>query len=438
MTKELEVARWDEAVAQVREAMAGGAIETYIHVDGREVYRGPSPGALHWLNANRMAYAMPVNVRISHLFDTDKHPVSGVGSLKTAFPRFRDLRDAPPKLRELLPTESPDEIVRGLIEDHYPQLIPLFYPRVYETIHQYHSPKSMAYWLASVAAQAARFGLESSATAYRLMLPALQPMIEKKMPMFFVSPSLLKAIQLTDFAGDIDWTEMKLPYEHGILMLPRGGYSHPTDGEVSMIVWSRTYKDQDYLPPVLGVPVMRAANTAFAICALCPGKGIWYDSCLNAKFRPTLQLRNLFYRESSDAKFPHLSMTSPADQPLEEKDAEFLEGLGVIAFGTLLAMNARPELVERGKMLKRVQKGDKVREFWSPNIIGSKYKPKREVPSVKAGQFVYAATGQPKGTHASPRMHWRRGHFRQQPCGPQHKERKSLWIEPCLIAAVGA
>ena len=36
------------------------------------------------------------------------------------------------------------------------------------------------------------------------------------------------------------------------------------------------------------------------------------------------------------------------------------------------------------------------------------------------------------GTHASPRMHWRRGHFRQQAFGPKMSERKIIWLEPTL------
>ena len=76
---------------------------------------------------------------------------------------------------------------------------------------------------------------------------------------------------------------------------------------------------------------------------------------------------------------------------------------------------------------------DKLREFWSPNVIGAKYKFKREVPTIVDGKFV---TGQrATGTHASPRLHWRRGHYRNQAFGHQRKERKTIWIEPCLIGA---
>ena len=39
------------------------------------------------------------------------------------------------------------------------------------------------------------------------------------------------------------------------------------------------------------------------------------------------------------------------------------------------------------------------------------------------------------GTHASPKPHWRRGHYRQQPCGHQFTLRKLVFIKPVLVMA---
>jgi hypothetical protein len=92
---------------------------------------------------------------------------------------------------------------------------------------------------------------------------------------------------------------------------------------------------------------------------------------------------------------------------LTEKDQGFVEKLGVITFGTFMAMHAGPELVEPGKLVRRVAKQGKVREFWTPKFVGARYKLRREVPKVVDTQFVYSP-GREQGTHASPRMHWRR------------------------------
>jgi hypothetical protein len=39
--------------------------------------------------------------------------------------------------------------------------------------------------------------------------------------------------------------------------------------------------------------------------------------------------------------------------------------------------------------------------------------------------------GRGEGYEVSP--HWRRGHFRQQPCGPRNQERKLIFLHPVLV-----
>lgn len=43
--------------------------------------------------------------------------------------------------------------------------------------------------------------------------------------------------------------------------------------------------------------------------------------------------------------------------------------------------------------------------------------------------------GVPEGTHASPVMHWRRGHYRRQRYGPGNSQFKTIVIEPVLANA---
>ena len=198
-----------------------------------------------------------------------------------------------------------------------------------------------------------------------------------------------------------------------------------------MLIWARMRKGE-HPPPYRGLPIQTLANDGFAVVGLCPERAVWYDSTFSAAHRRTVRLNNLFYREPGE-DIPRQARNSPLDADLDETDSEFIERLGVVVFGTILAMDARPQLIERGKLLKRAGKGDKVREFWSPNIIGARYKLKREVPRIVDGKFAYAQ--REGGTHASPRMHWRRGHYRNQPYGPGLKEHKQIWIEPCVIGA---
>jgi hypothetical protein len=84
------------------------------------------------------------------------------------------------------------------------------------------------------------------------------------------------------------------------------------------------------------------------------------------------------------------------------------------------AMAARPEYVEGGSRVGTHKKSGA--EIWTPNLIGRKYQSKSD-PNMETG------------THISPRMHWRRGHFRHQAYGVGRMEHKIIWIEPMLIGA---
>jgi hypothetical protein len=88
----------------------------------------------------------------------------------------------------------------------------------------------------------------------------------------------------------------------------------------------------------------------------------------------------------------------------------------------LVVLNTRSSLIEYGSCERpqRFKHGRiRKREIWSPNLIGSQYRP---TPAAES-----------QGTHASPRIHWRRGHIRKQPHGPGRIERKLIWIEPVLV-----
>ena len=93
----------------------------------------------------------------------------------------------------------------------------------------------------------------------------------------------------------------------------------------------------------------------------------------------------------------------------------------------MLALSAVPHMIEYGAQQRPVRiKNDKVVKLslWSPNIIGRNYRIKRE------------AGYEPAGTHASPVMHWRKGHFRRQHHGHNNELIKTIWIEPVLVRGV--
>jgi hypothetical protein len=264
--------------------------------------------------------------------------------------------------------------------------------------------------------------LVSAPAPTQLAYPGLRELIERRMPLMFVAPDLLAAVKDTDYQDDIDWMELHLPYEHGIFVLPRGGLTHPVDGDVAFLYYSRMPAGTYPGPTNVHCPIRKTEDN-FAFLASCPTSPTlaWFDTNLTRHNGRTLtKCRNMFY----DSGYIEREAVCPFDQGLNDVDKTFQEAIGAVVFGLLLVLEARPELTGRESLAKRIPATMKhpVREFWHPNIIGSTYRRK-----------VLAGAVETHGTHASPRAHSRRGHFRQQAHGPKNTLRKTLWIEPMFI-----
>lgn len=119
------------------------------------------------------------------------------------------------------------------------------------------------------------------------------------------------------------------------------------------------------------------------------------------------------------------------DAPQGEVETAFQNKMQMFAVKLMLALTARPNYIKMGSITrpaKTKKRGITRDALWGPNLVGWEYRAQRIRPE-----------GAPAGTHASPRMHWRKGHWRNQPFGPkpwtEASERKLLWIEPVLINA---
>jgi len=336
--------------------------------------------------------------------------------------------DDPAAIQELLraagETRPYQVVIEEILEQNYPEVLNRFYPRRYEGTGKYFSPKMTGVFMAAACLDMIEIPFDRWPTAHRLLYPALHYLISKQMPLLFITPELLRAIQMTDFTDEIDWREMHLPYESGIFVLPRGAYRHPVHGECGFVVYTRNRSGIVPPPwPGLRLPEVELPSDRFCFVALCWNKEMfmWFESNFNAVQGSTVKIRNMFHVDDR-SRYPMIPTFSRVDLPLSEQDKEFLDGLGVIVFGTLLALTARPELLTAAKPIRRVRKKNRPPvEWWSPVLIGKDYR----LSGDKSGT----------GTHASPRLHWRRGHFRMQVHGPRRSFRKQIWIEPTLVGA---
>ena len=120
--------------------------------------------------------------------------------------------------------------------------------------------------------------------------------------------------------------------------------------------------------------------------------------------------------------YGYIDYTGVKDAEGVEADHIATDRVSALMLKLLVVLNTRQTLVEYGTCVRpqRFKHGRvKQRELWSPNLIGWHYRPAQAVEA--------------QGTHAKPRLHWRRGHVRNQPHGPGRTQRRLIWIEPMLV-----
>ncbi len=302
-----------------------------------------------------------------------------------------------------------DEFERQYADDW-----PIVYPRIYEHTGAFHSPRELAADLLGVFLTAARARELHSTLGYldAQALMGASLIASLRVPTFFLARNLLEALAQTRPPEAISWTEMHLPFESAAFIFPRGALRRANSDEMSCLWYARLRKHEIYRNPFA-----RGVTYEVIEDVLC-FRGFLHNSLeslmhsYGANTHPEIHAIDL----SGDDK----AFRGESTAPLNREDHEVLESGISLVLNALLVMLERPQLVVHGAFRgKRSRKGA---EFWTPNIVGKEYR----------AASAHSASSEP-GTH--PRLHWRRGHWRNQPFGPARHERKYLWIEPTLVGA---
>lgn len=125
------------------------------------------------------------------------------------------------------------------MERMFPELWKLCYPRVFEEVGHFYSPKIPAAATFAALSAAMSSNIESMAVQSRMEVMTASKLVHLGMPMFFIAPALLAAIQQTVPPHELEWPYMKLPFEAAIFMLPKDGCAHRENGPCPYIAYSR-------------------------------------------------------------------------------------------------------------------------------------------------------------------------------------------------------
>lgn len=269
-------------------------------------------------------------------------------------------------------------------------------------------------------------------------------------PMFFVEPVLFDACANTTLPEGLRIRDLKLPYEAMTFVFPKGMFADDKEGDVCYVTIDRELKGlyKIQLPFIGREAINESLDDGMLIHTFFPKRGGDFT------LRITDDLfKKGFGRDFHDHTVDPMTGENVSDKACmfnspEDLDAFTLK-LVTIVSSLLMAMECRPDVVERERRIKQIRRGEGA-EIWEPNKLGRRF-------------YVKLAGGGEPGSHNSPRTHWRRGHFRFQPvahgnrceCDDSKKmhidglcmradcncerfrlkytETKKIWIEPMLV-----
>lgn len=279
-----------------------------------------------------------------------------------------------------------------------------FYPRKYAAAGGYTSPKNPAavFTSTTIAMLELQKQLGPAAIDHDPVsnnVAAIGDVLRRLwMPTYWVGKELAQSAMETEPPKSLKPSDIPMPLDGLLFLLPEKTLITP-DGE-----------DTSWL-----AVAMSESQKGRKCLGICTGSSEGANYMANIKADETLAIH-----ETTESGEFH-PITGEIGQ-LSTPDKEFTHRFTRIGITLLMLMNARPALVETPtKSEKPPTTGKASRKLAAPNWIGRTYRAPR---SEHAG-----------GTHASPHVHWRRGHWRHQPHGPKNSLRKDLWIEPLIVGA---
>lgn len=262
-------------------------------------------------------------------------------------------------------------------------------------------------------------------------------LIRYQVPTFFIGGDLLCAVAASDAPEDMPVSQLNWPAKALLLMLPMEQSKQVVNGHeviyISMCRVASSFSTQ--APFDIDLPeggTMPARGVDIQTHEGCDEYLMMNSIVVDrdgtpAEYHAILPITGAKVKDwlVYDIKFYPFALSPHLDFPFDEKiDGAVAERLKQIAIQTLLAFNAAPELFEREAIIKPAKKNadGKVirRALWAPNFIGRTY----VLPRAKSSG---------EGHHASPRAHYRRGHFRNQRHGPGNELRKLIWLQPVFV-----
>lgn len=259
-------------------------------------------------------------------------------------------------------------------------------------------------------------------------------------PTFFVGQEFAEAIWETDIESDMRSDEIVWPDEAMLFVLPEKFVMEHLGYNIPFLAMANYTKEE--IRGMKNIHVTKADGTPAAEGAINNMDGQVF---MNFQWHPKTDEPGIDYISSwpvsaTLARVAEELRKGPLAVMTEEKEAMaagVLDKVGMadedierdllckmrdFSAKLLMAMTDEPHFIQRGLITRKakVKHNKVIEELWSPNTLGATYR------------HPYADGA---GTHASPRLHRRRGYRRDQHYGPGNSLTKKVRIWPCWVNA---
>jgi len=259
-----------------------------------------------------------------------------------------------------------------------------------------------------------RYGKPSDADV--TVAAAAVTLMKLEWPCYAILPDLADALAETDPPSDMTWNEIEWPLPAATFLLPL----NPAMAEHFICPLSAvTLTIAKAVSPLVGpwgkIEFKSPGEHVLLVTTYREPGGMQHVSSVALPEHPM----SLMGESEGHWDKPEVAAMTPEDLLRQRRVA----GMAATILG-FMASGYEP------KLLKALP-GDMLRP---PSA--SKKHPHPALYGVRWLGVGYRRKGPPLGGHhASPAVHWRRGHFRSQPYGPGRALRRPRWIEPMMVGA---
>ena len=312
-----------------------------------------------------------------------------------------------------------------------PEIVKLFAPRRYVPPQGYANPRDYA------PLGAVLCGMRNDYTSIKTMIDCrvnAYNLVRYQVPTYFVAHEFGAAVMATTPPSGLTIGDLVWPMPAILFVIPQSLSLAIFNRHIPFVSISRLPTGECCPPDDMAalIPNCRGVRYEKEVGGAVL-HGILYQAGQTVDYSMATSDHRLLSDVCKDDRFAEEYYGDPVSEKVavelgltEEEDVTIINKMTSLAFGLLLAMAARPETVESHSVARpqKVKRGVEVlSELWRPNMIGRHYRAVREVGDGQGG------------THATPRMHWRRGHYRNQFFGKDRAGRRLIWVEPMLVNA---